>query len=76
MPCACTRYITTPESTGRKELDRMSEDKKPGTANGDICECGEHQLPQWTGNETARACQACGLVDERNVGTQPTVQAD
>lgn len=42
------------------------EDKKPGTANGDLCECGEAQLPQWTGNETARACQACGLVDERS----------
>ena len=43
----------------------MEAEKRPGTANGDLCECGEYQLPKWRGNETARVCQSCGLVDER-----------
>ncbi len=50
--------------------------KRPGTANGDLCDCGEYQLPRWSGKETARMCQACGLVDERNAGTQPTCAGD
>lgn len=38
------------------------------TYNGDLCpSCKTKALPAWdaTGHETARACQQCGHVDER-----------
>lgn len=37
-----------------------------GTANGDRCpKCFKDQMPKWTGKSTARACQACGFIEER-----------